>query len=177
MFNKVNNKLLEKGFISVESQEAEGLGSALYESKNIRVFLKEIHTDLEIKSLQTYANQIRSLLMEQNKNIYNTYLVLCTSEEIDFETFYMIERNTIALRKYVIRNADDLNRIPFLDDLSGDDSNKSNESNILFSMDYDSKLDIVFDFLEKNNARNTKLKDIQIEEIVSSIIKGMDNHL
>ncbi|WP_235999630.1 hypothetical protein [Heyndrickxia sporothermodurans] len=99
-FNLVHNRLIQKNFKALENEEVEKLGFSLYGNETIRVFLKRLHMELELENINIYSNQIRILLLEQSENIYNSYLILCTDEEINYEKFFMIERNNIALRKY-----------------------------------------------------------------------------
>ncbi|QWS48360.1 hypothetical protein KPG64_29050 (plasmid) [Bacillus thuringiensis] len=112
-FNRVHNRLIQKNFTTLENEEVEREGFSLYVNETISVFLKQIHTELELENIKFYSNQIRLILLEQGKNIYNSYLIICADKEMDYEKFYMIERNNIVLRKYVVRDENDLNRIPF----------------------------------------------------------------
>lgn len=169
-FNIVHNRLTEKAFKTLENEDMEKLGFSLYENEKIRVLLKQVHTDLEIENIQLYSNQIRNILLEHSKNIYNTYLIICIDEEIEYEKFFMIERNNIALRKYVIRDEKDLIRIPFLDNIT--DETENNPKN-LNDIEFDIELKSVFSILEQYDSKNIKLKDYQIEEIVNNLMQGM----
>ncbi|WP_016839181.1 ABC-three component system middle component 1 [Ureibacillus thermosphaericus] len=170
-FNKVHNRLTEKNFKTLENEAIEKLGFALYENEKIRVLLKQLHTDLELENIQLYSNQIRIFLLEHSKNIYNTYLILCTDEDIDYEKFFMIERNNIGLRKYVVRDENDLNRIPFLDNTVDESENNSKNLN---DMEYNPELKSIFSLLEQYDSKNIKLKDYQVEEIVNTLMQGME---
>ena len=117
IFNVINNRLIEKGFQSLDLLEIEKLGAVIYRSSINHVVLKKIHTYEEIDEIKTFSSKIRSIQLDEKVNISNTYLLFCITKSIDYETFFMIERDTNALRKYVIRNEMDLNRIIFLDNL------------------------------------------------------------
>jgi hypothetical protein len=121
IFNSTNNRLIECGFEPLNLSEIESLGSVIYKSPINYVVMKKIHTIKELIDVRAYASNIRNILIEIGDiNIYNVYLLFCIDFNIEYETFFMIERDTKALRKYVIRKETDLNRIPFLDNLTDD---------------------------------------------------------
>lgn len=169
-FNIVHNRLIQKNFKVLENEDVEKVGFSLYENKTISVFLKQIHTELELENIKFYSNRIRLILLEQNKNIYNSYLILCTDEEMDYEKFFMIERNNIALRKYVVRNESDLNRIPFLDNITDENAKKSDN---LQETEHTGEVRVLYSLLNQYDSKNVKLKDNQIEEIVDHLMQGM----
>ncbi|MEB6550959.1 hypothetical protein MXL46_18025 [Heyndrickxia sporothermodurans] len=170
-FNLVHNRLIQKNFKALENEEVEKLGFSLYGNETIRVFLKRLHMELELENINIYSNQIRILLLEQSENIYNSYLILCTDEEINYEKFFMIERNNIALRKYVVRDENDLNRIPFLDNTV--DKNGGNAEN-LRETEYNEEVKVLFSLLKQYDSENIKLKDYQVGEIVNTLMQGME---
>lgn len=170
-FNRVHNRLIQKNFKALENEYLEKIGFSLYENETIKVFLKRLHMELEPDNIKIYSNQIRVFLLEENKNIYNSYLILCIDEEIDYEDFFMIERNSIALRKYVVRDENDLNRIPFLDNIIN--TNESNPDNLNES-EYVEEVKGVYRCLKQYDSKNVKLKDSEVEEIVITLMKGME---
>lgn len=170
-FNLVHNRLIQKNFKALENEEVEKLGFSLYGNETIRVFLKRLHMELELENINIYSNQIRILLLEQSENIFNSYLILCTDEEINYEKFFMIERNNIALRKYVVRDENDLNRIPFLDNTV--DKNGGNSEN-LRETEYNEEVKVLFSLLKQYDSENIKLKDYQVGEIVNTLMQGME---
>ncbi|WP_100404124.1 ABC-three component system middle component 1 [Bacillus sp. FJAT-42315] len=170
-FNVVHNRLIQQNFKALENEEVEKIGFSLYENETIRVFLKRLHMELELEKINIYSNQIRILLLEQSQNIYNSYLILCTDEEISYEKFFMIERNNIALRKYVVRDEKDLNRIPFLDNTV--DKNGKNPAN-LKETEYNEEVKVLFSLLKQYDSENIKLKDSQVGEIVNTLMQGME---
>ncbi|AJH72351.1 hypothetical protein DJ86_1878 [Bacillus cereus ATCC 4342] len=170
-FNSVHNRLIQKNFKTLENEDVEREGFSLYVNDTISVFLKQIHTELELENIKLYSNQIRLILLEQSKNIYNSYLIICVDKEMDYEKFYMIERNNIVLRKYVVRDKNDLNRIPFLDNtVDGDGDNPET----LQETEYTEEVKRVLSLLEQYDGKNIKLKDNQIEGIVNYLMQGMD---
>ncbi len=170
-FNRVHNRLIQKNFKTLENEEVEREGFSLYVNETISVFLKQIHTELELENIKFYSNQIRLILLEQGKNIYNSYLIICADKEMDYEKFYMIERNNIVLRKYVVRDENDLNRIPFLDNTIDEGVNKPDT---LQETECTEEVKRVLSLVKQHDGKNIKLKDNQIEEIVNYLMQGMD---
>lgn len=121
IYNLITNRLEEKGFVQVHMTEIDNLGSAVYKSYINHVVLKKIHVEEQLIDLATYAFDIKNQLLDNGININNSYLFFCFDYDVDYETFFLIERDTVALRKYVILKENDLNRIPFLDDLKSEE--------------------------------------------------------
>lgn len=167
IYNFINNRLIEKGFQSIESQEIEGLGAISYRSTINHVVLKKIHTHSEVEDIRSFSTNVRNIMLNDNVNINNTYLLFCINEKIDYETFFKIERDTIALRKYVIRNEKDLNRIPFLDNLI---ENTNVSINVKREQEDNFYLLKIFDFLRTYSGQHNKLSKEQVDTSVKKII-------
>lgn len=172
-FNVVHNRLIQKNFKVLQNEEVEKIGFSLYENETTRVFLKQLHTELELENINDYSNQIRILLLDIGENIFNSYLILCADENLDYENFYMIERNNIALRKYVVRYESDLNRIPFLDNI---EDLKEDNTNTLKENEYNDEVKFIHSLLRGYEGEKIKLQDDQIEEIVNTLMQrvGVD---
>lgn len=169
-FNFTNNRLIEKGFKPTESQEIEKLGAVTYSSPINHVVLKKIHTHEQLLDIRSYSTDIRNIILNEKLNINNTYLLFCINEEIDYETFFLIERDTRSLRKYVIRNEKDLNRIPFLDNIKVNENVNINIEKEKGEEEDNYYLLKVFDFLTENSGQHNKLSKEQIESSVKMII-------
>jgi len=170
-FNFTNNRLIEKGFKPTESQEIEDLGAVTYRSSINHVVLKKIHTHEELEDIRAYSTDIRNIILNEKLNVNNTYLLFCINEEIDYETFYLIERDTRALRKYVIRNERDLNRIPFLDNIKeNENANINIEKEEGKEVEDNYYLLKIFEYLTENTGQHNKLSTEQIEGSVKKII-------
>lgn len=87
------------------------------EQLNINLIAKE-YTNFSFDEIVQEVIDIRSILVKKNMNIWNTYFLILledTYEENENEyQVYSIERNSQGLRKYVIKNENDLYRIPFV---------------------------------------------------------------
>lgn len=167
IYNTINNRLIEKGFKSFDSPEIEDLGAVTYRSFINHVVLKKIHTHAELQDIRSYSTNIRNIMLNDNVNINNTYLLFCINEKINYETFFMIERDTRALRKYVIRNEKDLNRIPFLDNLI---ENAKGSINVKKEQEDNFYLLKIFDLLTAYSGQHNKLSKEQIDTSVKMII-------
>lgn len=167
IYNFINNRLIEKGFESINSPEIEDLGAITYKSNINQVVLKKIHILSEVQDIRAFSIKIRNIMINENVNINNTYLLFCTNEKVDYETFFKIERDTSALRKYVIRNEKDLNRIPFLDNLI---ENANVSINVKREQEDDFYLLKIFDLLRTYSGQHNKLSKEQIDTSVKKII-------
>jgi hypothetical protein len=166
IFNSTNNRLIESGFEPLNLLEIENLGSVIYKSPINYVVMKKIHTLKELVDVRTYSSNIRNILLEIGEiNIYNVYLLFCIDFKIDYETFFMIERDTKALRKYVVRKETDLNRIPFLDNLTED---LNTEIAVTEDIDENVYLNIILDCIVSVKGK------LSTKEIKTSVNKVMD---
>jgi hypothetical protein len=168
IFNFTNNRLIEMGFEPCELIEIEELGAVSYRSHTHHVVMKKIHTNEELDNIKSFSTKVWNIMLGERVNICNTYLLICTDKPIDYETFFVIERDTTALRKYVIRNEKDLNRIPFLDDVTDDEAN--NEEEIKEHQNENVYLQKVYEFITSHNGHHTKLDTEEIETSVKMII-------
>ncbi len=85
---------------------------------------------------------------------------------------YNIERNSIGLRKYVINEASDLYRIPFIKEESSESNelNFSKSLNEILSTD-DPELKKIYDWMIKEDASYTDLGTKKIQDKVNEIMK------
>ncbi|MBL5805333.1 hypothetical protein [Heyndrickxia sporothermodurans] len=73
--------------------------------------------------------------------------------------------------EYVVRDENDLNRIPFLDNTV--DKNGGNAEN-LRETEYNEEVKVLFSLLKQYDSENIKLKDYQVGEIVNTLMQGME---
>ncbi|MCP3742385.1 ABC-three component system middle component 1 [Rossellomorea sp. BNER] len=168
IFNLTNNRLIENGFEPYDLLEIEGMGSAIYRSSIYHVVMKKIHSNEELKDIKSYSTNIRNIMLNERVNTCNTYLFFCIDKQIDYETFFRIERDTTALRKYVIRNEMDFKRIPFLDNLTEETQNGVEE--LKNNQDENFYLLKIYDFITSHNGHHNKLSQLEIETSVKMII-------
>ena len=122
VFNFINNRLEEMGFYREDNQGLFSLGITCYVNERRNVLLKNFIQEPTIQEIKKESLEIREILLSQNKNIWNTYYLICLENENKDvnerdDNTYLLERDTTAIRKYIIQNVKiDINRIPFLDD-------------------------------------------------------------
>ncbi|WP_434401609.1 hypothetical protein M1Q06_03520 [Planococcus sp. 11815] len=170
IYNLILNRLEDKEFEIVENLDVEKIGATLLKSSVYHVVIKKLHYRVQMDILNSFLFDIKSVLMENQININNSYLLLCFDTKIDYETFFIIERDTKALRKYVIVNENDLNRIPFLDNL--------NEDKVSLNIDYIAEENIYLtelsSFMNEKQGQQYKLKPSEISEGVERILHIME---
>ncbi|WP_342415456.1 ABC-three component system middle component 1 [Paenibacillus sp. FSL R10-2782] len=171
IFNTTHNRLLENGFEVHDIEEIRKLGASFYKSSINNVVLKKLHYNEESDLIKSFSMKIRSILMEGNENIWNTYLLFCIGNEIDSETNYRIERDTKALRKYAICSDLDLNRIPFLDKFREISKPIKNDVTSEEESEY---LQEIISFLQESDGNQNKLNGNQVDELTKKIIKMVE---
>lgn len=170
-FNLVHNKLTNLNFLIEKNKNLDEIEIIVYRKNDISVFLKQLNSENHLKEINKISRVIKNLTEIKNLNISNSYLILTTENKINYEDFYLIERNNIILRKYVIRNLSDLERIPFMENeeiiKENKKVNKKNEDLIIESEK------IVFSEINKNNGSYIDLNDDEIKNIAQKIMKGV----
>ncbi len=170
IYNLILNRLEDKGFEIVEKSDVKNVGATLFKSSIYHVVIKKLHYRDQVDKLASFVFDIKNILMENQININNSYLLLCFDFKIDYETFFVIERDTKALRKYVIVNENDLNRIPFLDNL-----NEEKEGLIIeYNAEENIYLAELSDFMNEKEGQQFKLKPSEISEGVERILHIME---
>ncbi|MEE4571022.1 ABC-three component system middle component 1 [Paenibacillus jamilae] len=167
IFNSTHSRLLENDFSVIEIEQIEKMSAVLYKSSIHNVIVKKIHNTEEMKSIRSLSLNIRSIMLDYKENVWNTYLLFCIADEIDFETNYKIERDTIALRKYAICSELDLNRVPFLDEFR---EIKKPVKNIIEIEEGNEYLKTIINYLETNDGQRNKLNVNQINVVTKKII-------
>lgn len=167
IFNLTNNRLIEMDFEVIELEGIDGIGGVVYKSPYNYVVLKKAYTSEELKNITNYSSIIRHIMLENKLNINNTYLIICTNINIDYETFFIVERDTTALRKYVIRNGKDLNRVPFLDN---SEHSKSNDFEVVYEIQQNNYLQIILNYIKENSGQHNKLNKQQIDYSIEMIM-------
>lgn len=118
--NLVNEKVKEQGFEYLGLNWDKELGVLTYKKNQIILILKAYYdSEVTNKEIINDIIKIRNNLEKKTQfNIWNSYVLVClnTSYESYIDLVMKVEKDTTALRKYVIYNENDLKRIPFLDD-------------------------------------------------------------
>lgn len=113
IYNYTHNKLLESQYNRVEDNEINLLGCDLYVKADFSICVyKSLHIE-DMNEINILSMRVRNYIQEKSYNIFNSYLLLLISEEMNYENFYLIERNNTGIRKYVIKHKKDLDRVTF----------------------------------------------------------------
>jgi len=165
------------GFSKIEEARFNPLGVVCYKNTHIHVVLQNWDKGMSIESIGEECRDIRSLLMDMGANVWNAYYLLCSNlDDIDDDLAFFIERNSASLRKYVIRQDGDLNRIPFLDDIK---VNKiDNPLSFTESInETDSITSVLLTEVKKVNGHKSNLNKIVIKDVVNLILSNEDKNL
>ncbi|WP_423752128.1 ABC-three component system middle component 1 [Exiguobacterium indicum] len=117
------------------------------------------------------VTRVKKVLRSNDYNIWNSYFLILLSTSNTIKN-YNIERNSIGLRKYVINEASDLYRIPFIKEESSESNelNFSKSLNEILSTD-DPELKKIYDWMIKEDASYTDLGTKKIQDKVNEIMK------
>ena len=179
VFNYIHNRLEELGFERNDIEDFNELGLTYYKRNNKNIFLKSYDFIPSLESIQNDSLNLRETLISLNMNAWESYFII--SFDIDDSTTnlandfnYLIERDNNSLRKYVIQVESDLNRIPFLDhtkriDMSIDGTTTSTE------LGKNKVIDKMIELFKEQDGLQKKLKDKEIENVVRTLLKGVNN--
>lgn len=116
-YNSTFIRLENKGFIQ-DKETIQDIGVTLFRNDTLNVILQNLEVGMDIGDIKEETIYIREKLHETELNVWNTYYILCADKgNIKSEKMLFIERDSSGLRKYVIKNDSDLNRILFLDNI------------------------------------------------------------
>jgi hypothetical protein len=175
LVRELDNILKEHEFKLIEDARIKELDLIYYNNNKINVFLgNQNYLTVGYEEINNLAYHLRERLIEKDINIYNSYLLYCIDNDgIKDEDIILLERSSKYLRKYVIRQYEDIERIFFLNNIS----NKiDNEIKIYPQMNEDIKsiVDQMIDD-EKILRLNTKKIDLIAKNIIDSLGESNEN--
>lgn len=145
----------------------------LYCENNLtkKILIAKEYTEINSKIILEDVSRVKKILRSNNYNIWNSYFLILLSIS-DITKSYTIERNSKGLRKYVINEASDLYRIPFIKEESSgpNELNFSKSLNEILSTD-DPDLKEIYDWMIKKDASYTDLGSREIQNKVNEIMK------
>ncbi|MGO0257939.1 ABC-three component system middle component 1 [Priestia aryabhattai] len=172
IFNRAHNELQELGFqLLDEVEHVNSLGCSLYSNRHFHVLVKYYSNPTE-SVVRDESTKIREALFHLNYNVWNSYFLVCIDSKFATKDFvYTIEKDTKGVKKYVISDIKDFNRIAIFD---------KGENNIDFKMDSsntDSSSDIleIVDTVKSHKGAAIKFSNEKVSEIVDKIMNGMIN--
>lgn len=183
VYNLAKERLMQREFNSLDFSWCGEIGIIAFQKNNIFVFIK-LYDDIQINPDQIIRDVIkirRNLERSTGVNIWNSYMLACLNSSSDsyLELVMKVEKDTTAIRKYIIQQEKDLDRIPFLDNTRSEvvepglilNENSFNDlGNIQEIVDYIRK----YTFEEGGKLTSNKVKKI-IEKSYSKELIGNEN--
>lgn len=118
VYNLIKERLISHDFSHHESDWSIKLGIVAFRKGHINVFLKGYDKYLEVADVIRDTIEVRKQLENNFEvNIWNSYMLICfeKSDKPYIDLVMKIEKDTTAIRKYLICEESDLDRVPFLD--------------------------------------------------------------
>ncbi|MGR5879235.1 ABC-three component system middle component 1 [Bacillus pacificus] len=173
IFNFTNNKLEQYEFVRKDIAEFHDLGITYYENKYISVLLKSFSEFPTSDMFKHECLNIREILIDLDKNIWNSYYLICLEGEIEGlnkDLIYLLERDKVAIRKYVIQNKSDIYRIPFLSRFSVEKrrEEKFKDENDSYAPIVEEALQLILNY----NGYQKKLTEAELNSISEQLIKS-----
>ncbi|MBU8852751.1 ABC-three component system middle component 1 [Priestia megaterium] len=163
-------RLKEKEFVQEKESIINNLGLATFRKDHIYIIIQNLDLGMKVEDIKEESIRIREKLHESKINVWNTYYVLCADEEvIDVEYLFFVEREPSGLRKYVINEVEDLNRIPFLDNQPVNKFSNpiQMEDNI---PENNTTIKSLFDFIKENNGTEMIIPENRIDEAIDRLL-------
>ncbi len=177
VFNSINNRLEVFGFARKDSEEFNKLGLTFYQNKSKNIFVKSYELKPTLEDIQIESFNIRETITSQNMNVWESYFIISfdtrsTVSTIENDFNYLLERDNSSIRKYVIQEEEDLNRIPFLD-LTKNEVFSFDLKRNLDETKYSTVIDEIIDVIKRQGGLQRKLNEEQINVVVKTIEKDV----
>jgi hypothetical protein len=171
-YNLTYETINDMGFKVLEHHRFVQLGVSCYKYSNIHLILQNWDEGMSSETVEAECHSIRHLLIEMGVNVWNTYFLLCAnSDEINDDQAFFIERNSTSLRKFVIRQEYDINRIPFLDKIEV--KKVENPVSLIASTnEEDTVISAFLTEIRKINGHTTTLNKKDIKNVVNIILSS-----
>ncbi|WP_257351434.1 ABC-three component system middle component 1 [Pseudalkalibacillus decolorationis] len=136
--------------------------------------LKKYNGEVSQEQIIIDAVEVRNKIKKINHNIWNTYFLVCFGPKFKGNTPFSIERDARGLRKYVIQDLTDLDRIPYTDTRSIERIDDPFHITLQLLENENGEVGNLINFLMKNDGAARKLNK---EEVRLSMIKylGLEN--
>ena len=125
---ELDNILKRNEFKIIEDEKIKSLDLIYYKNNKINVFLgNQNYSIVGYEDINRLSYQLREILIKKDINVYNSYLLYCIDQGgIKEEDMILLERSSKYLRKYIIRQCEDIDRIFFLNNTTDSVENKIN---------------------------------------------------
>lgn len=169
MYKVTFNRLNQLGFRELKEHTMDGL--AWFKDEIVDVFLQQWDETISLETILDECQRSREMIMKMGGNPWNSYYLLCAdNDDLEEQNVYLIEHNSLAMRKYVIRSEYDLKRIPFLDMLNVVENIEANRMNIVNGSVSGTAMKFI-EYLIENDGANVRFKK---DEVISAINNVLD---
>ncbi|MFP3511476.1 hypothetical protein SB775_17850 [Peribacillus sp. SIMBA_075] len=165
--SKILSQLFKKGFELIQLNDFEGTEFALFRKDHIYIIVCHYVNDLDINSIEEEAKNLRNLMHKRKINAWNTYLLISFERDIEFQDLIVIERSSKSMRRYVITNEHDFNRIPFLDNIEV--VSNPFEISSQTTVGNDEQIRRIIGFFQQHNGENVKIKSSTIQNKLNEL--------
>jgi len=166
IFNSTHNELEKMGFTINKKviEEIKSIGCTVYSNSNFNVLVKFFANPSE-EIIREESIQLRENLFYLNYNVWNSYFLVCVEDTVSKDFTYVLEKETKGIRKYVVKNVKDFDRIPIFNKL---------DTSSIFNIDFyaaerDKNVMNILELIKKNNGLETKFTNQVVEDIVQKI--------
>ncbi|WP_338658338.1 ABC-three component system middle component 1 [Paraclostridium sordellii] len=164
---KLQKVLKDNSFTIKHMDSIENLGLVYYTNNEKYVFVYYIKEDV-FMDIDEISFKLREILIKEKVNIWNTYLIICVESKTFIEDIINIERNSKYLRKYVVKELLDIQRIYFLDNTIS--NSEYIENNVVASMNIRN----IINKMKDEYGDIKKLSDLEIKSIADELIAEVD---
>ncbi|MCP1307683.1 ABC-three component system middle component 1 [Paenibacillus tyrfis] len=170
-YNHALHRLSDVGFEAVSNITSDKMGIKCFSNSSKFVILQRWEVTTTIQGVLAEAAFLRDSLLRNRVNAWNAYYLICEAgnNPISEETVYSIEREPTALRKYVIRSALDLQRVPFLDPTQS--MKKEISTEVLDSIEMTETVTRLIEYIRKHDGERRKLSQKELETAIIEIEK------
>ncbi|XQY92381.1 ABC-three component system middle component 1 [Metabacillus sp. HB246100] len=164
---KILSNLSHKGFELHQLNDFNNTDYTLFRKDHINVILCHYIHKVDINRIEEEAKQLRNIMHKNKINAWNTYMLISFEDKIDFQSHFLIERSSKSMRRYVISNESDFNRIPFLDSIEVITSPLKISSET--TVGSNEQIKKIIQFFLKHDGENTKIKSSTIQNNLNQL--------
>lgn len=165
--SKIISQLLRKGFDLIQLSEFENTEYVLFRKGHTFAIICHYVNQPSLDSIEEEAQNLRNIMHKNRINAWNTYLLISFEREIDFNDLFVIERSSSSMRRYVITNEIDFNRIPFLDNIEVITNPFKITSQT--TVGNDEQIKKIIGFFQKHNGGNVKINSQTIQSELNEL--------
>lgn len=172
IFNKTHNQLEQLGFKESKlTGNIYSVGCTFYSNLKFNILLK-YYPKPSVEIIKEESKKLREELFYGNYNVWNSYFLICVDESASKDFTYLIEKDKKGLRKYVIKNQKDFDRIPFLDNVQESSQFKVE---IFDGKNTSSEVESILKHINSSNGTEINFTNQDVNNIVQLVISEVLN--